>query len=172
MVIKQWPAGLMVRRLTSDQEIAGSSPASVTFFLFYLPRMRFILLSWFFLSFDSNFLDLIFKIFIRFVDFQFFFFFFFLNVEYAARYRSVKCIAIHEQYSPNTTDSLSMEISDHTKRICFAPLPSFRFVFATGTRGTWRRMQVQRAQAIGERKYLSQSCNGDSYVHCPMSVYV
>ena len=32
------PAGLMVRRLTSDQEIAGSSPASVTvsFFLFCL----------------------------------------------------------------------------------------------------------------------------------------
>ena len=35
---KHRPAGLMVRRLTSDQEIAGSSPASVTvsFFLFCL----------------------------------------------------------------------------------------------------------------------------------------
>ena len=42
------PAGLMVRRLTSDQEIAGSSPASVTLlfsfsFCIFIPSHFFLL---------------------------------------------------------------------------------------------------------------------------------
>lgn len=40
VVLQQWPRGPMVRRLTTNQEIACSNPAVVTEFFFFLNTIR------------------------------------------------------------------------------------------------------------------------------------
>ena len=106
MMGKQWPAGLMVRRLTSDQEIAGSSPASVTLFFFLLSRC--FARGLFAVLILSIFYKFLFQRYLQEIHFAKIFCIFF-NTDYEYGVRSpilvIECITIHKLCSVQTTET-------------------------------------------------------------------